>query len=644
MEYNLDFDIGAIFIWLFMIYCIYYKKGLRKTSNRIFMAIVVTGFVSAVSDTIGSWGNIYIFENGYSFLDIWNYLFLISHNVMPYLFVMYIIFLMGINYKINNTIFLVISLPMISSVLLLVTNPFTHLVYYFGKHNEYTHASMIQLLYFNAFLYVFIAMLLIMRFKNAISIEKVRPFIVFIIISVLPIIVQIFYPTILLELFFQSLGILGIMISIENEDELINSITHIYNRYGLLNDADMAIKTENYSVILTVKIPNTSYYNTTFGIRQMNGILRQIAKWLDLLDQNMNCYDCENGHFALMTYKHSLEEVKVIADQIKERFNEEWSYHNIQIGFPAQLCIIDISNKNATIEQLMMIIDAPFETTSSETEFIESYEFGDFHREMMIEKIIKDALKNKSFQVWYQPIWNRECNGIHSAEALIRLKDEQLGYISPDEFIPIAEKNGSIIKIGEYVFEEVCRLYTENKLYELGIEFIEVNLSVVQCMNKKLGESFSRILEKYNLDASHINLEITESAAASNQRTLIDSVVELNNLGFTFSLDDYGTGYSNFSYMLGMPFSIIKLDRSILWSAMNPKTGMQDENAMMFLESTMHMMRRMNYKIVVEGVETIEQKKVLEEFRCDYIQGFYFSKPVPEDIFIDYVKQANAAI
>ncbi|MBQ1392080.1 MAG: EAL domain-containing protein, partial [Lachnospiraceae bacterium] len=216
--------------------------------------------------------------------------------------------------------------------------------------------------------------------------------------------------------------------------------------------------------------------------------------------------------------------------------------------------------------------------------------------------------------------------------------------ISPDEFIPIAEKNGSIIKIGEYVFEEVCRLYTENKLYELGIEFIEVNLSVVQCMNKKLGESFSRILEKYNLDASHINLEITESAAASNQRTLIDSVVELNNLGFTFSLDDYGTGYSNFSYMLGMPFSIIKLDRSILWSAMNPKTGMQDENAMMFLESTMHMMRRMNYKIVVEGVETIEQKKVLEEFRCDYIQGFYFSKPVPEDIFIDYVKQANAAI
>ena len=116
----------------------------------------------------------------------------------------------------------------------------------------------------------------------------------------------------------------------------------------------------------------------------------------------------------------------------------------------------------------------------------------------------------------------------------------------------------------------------------------------------------------------------------------------LNGLGFSFSLDDYGTGYSNFSYMFDLPFSIIKLDKSILWKALNPKGIKGPKSSGLLLSNTIRMMKEMGYKVLVEGVETEEQKVLLEKLGCDYFQGYYFSKPVPGDVFLKFIKEANA--
>ena len=229
-----------------------------------------------------------------------------------------------------------------------------------------------------------------------------------------------------------------------------------------------------------------------------------------------------------------------------------------------------------------------------------------------------------------------------SAEALCRLIDDEFGYIPPDEFIPVAERNGSILEIGRIVFEEACRFYQEGRLRQLGIEYIEVNLSVVQCMSRELEKVFDNVLSKYSIDASRINLEITESATAENQELLFDTIETLKQRGFNFSLDDYGTGYSNIAYMYEMPFSIIKIDKSILWKALHPTSGTGSKNAVIYLENTIRMLKAMDYKILVEGVETMEQKLLLEELGVDYMQGFYFSKPVRKDVFTDYVKVVNA--
>ena len=262
-------------------------------------------------------------------------------------------------------------------------------------------------------------------------------------------------------------------------------------------------------------------------------------------------------------------------------------------------------------------------------------------RKKMVEMAVCRALENRSFQVYYQPIWDRRAKLVHSAEALLRLNDEELGFISPEEFIPIAEQNGMIIDIGVFVFEEACRFYKEKKLLDMGIDYIEINLSVVQCMSSELVDRFGEILSRYELDAGHFNLEITESAVTFNRATLKRTIRALADRGFAFSLDDYGTGYSNVSFMINMPFSIIKIDKSILWSAMHPQLGAGARKAMVLLENTVKMLQEMNYQIVVEGVETEEQKMLLENLKCDYFQGFLFSRPLPGYEFTDCVAALN---
>ena len=162
-----------------------------------------------------------------------------------------------------------------------------------------------------------------------------------------------------------------------------------------------------------------------------------------------------------------------------------------------------------------------------------------------IDSIIDRALENGSFQVYYQPIYSVKEGKFVSAEALIRLKDPQHGFISPETLIVAAEKSGAIHKIGEVVFEKVCQFIASKEFEQLGLDYIEINLSVSQIMNGDLPETLLSIMNEYKISPDKINLEITETAAAYAQRVMTENLEKLTLAGISFSLDDYGTGYSN---------------------------------------------------------------------------------------------------
>jgi len=639
MIYHIEFDIAAVFVTLFIMYYVIFKKGIRRHANRVFLGMIIFNFLAEISDICASLASNYPEYSSVYIQDFWNYIYLATHNILAYILIMYLFYLIGYE-KSKRRALLVSGIPMLVELLLIFTNPFHKLIFTHDENGRYMHSKLFFIVYVIAFAYMTFAIYLSLRHHRGITKARTKALMFFISISFLPIVIQMFFQQYLITLFFEAIGLMGLLFTIETKDDITNPTTGLLNRYSLQQALDRAMVNKENSLLL-IKLPNLNYYNKMIGFENMNGILRRIAKWMDDTYNPNICYDCGRGHFVVVCEGITEDVINDIRDKTLKRFDEPWGRGEFSLIFPVQFGVIRLNDDVKTVENVFMLVDAPFDGKTS-TELDVKKAVYEYERRILVERLIDKALHNKSFKVYYQPIWSYHTCKVQSAEALCRLIDDEYGVISPDEFIPVAERNGSILEIGQFVFDAVCRFYQEGGLQALGIEYVEVNLSVVQCMSKNLKKTFDETLERYSLDAKHINLEITESATTENHRILLDTIDILKESGFSFSLDDYGTGYSNITYMYDMPFSIIKIDKSILWKAMDPETGEGQSNAMIYLGNTIRMLKDMKYSVLIEGVETLEQKLLLEKLDCDYQQGFYFSKPVPQQAFADYLRVVNA--
>ena len=256
-------------------------------------------------------------------------------------------------------------------------------------------------------------------------------------------------------------------------------------------------------------------------------------------------------------------------------------------------------------------------------------------REDMQERILA-ALAEDRIEVFYQPIYSTKKKCFVSAEALVRIRCEDGSILPPGKFIPVAEQTGLISQLGETVFEKTCRFIKEQNPRQYGIEYIEVNLSVRQCETRDLAKTYIQIIQKYGVDPAMINLEITETASILARKILVENMQILIRQGVSFSLDDFGNGQSNLNYIVDMPVSIVKFDRDM------SQAYFENKKAKFVMEAAMQMIHDMKLKIVSEGIETREQMETITELGIDYIQGYYFSKPIPEKEFLKFIWERNA--
>ena len=254
-------------------------------------------------------------------------------------------------------------------------------------------------------------------------------------------------------------------------------------------------------------------------------------------------------------------------------------------------------------------------------------------RHAAVEEAVTHGLERGSFEGYYQPTYNLD-RTLHGAEALLRMHDETLGNIYPDEFIPIAEQLGLVDTLDEFVLREVCRFFATGIPQQFGVDCINVNLSVLECMREGFAAHVSGIVEDAGVRKHFINFEITESVAANDYRRLGQVIDQLRTEGFLFSIDDYGTGYSNMTSLFSLGADIIKIDKSLLWNAEKSDLGMT------LLKTSIDMVHDMQKLALMEGVETEAQLAVLERLHCDYLQGYLFAKPLTQAQFIEHLHQA----
>lgn len=255
-----------------------------------------------------------------------------------------------------------------------------------------------------------------------------------------------------------------------------------------------------------------------------------------------------------------------------------------------------------------------------------------------VERLIQRAVDEDGFYVVYQPIINTKTNRCESAEALVRLKDtKSFGFISPEVFIPVAERRGLISMIGDQVFSKVCQFIKDNEVEKLGLKYIEVNLSGIQIADPSIPFRLHQTVKSYGLDPKMINLEVTETALVRSGKVALDNMEKLKSFGYKFSMDDFGTGYSNLSQVAAVKYDLVKMDKSLIWPAFEPN----NEHARTIMIACIKMFHTLGISVVAEGVETSEQAEVLAANGVEFLQGYHYSKPVKEDKFLEFVQEFN---
>ncbi|AFA48572.1 EAL domain-containing protein [Acetobacterium woodii] len=259
-----------------------------------------------------------------------------------------------------------------------------------------------------------------------------------------------------------------------------------------------------------------------------------------------------------------------------------------------------------------------------------------------IENMLRKAIEQDGFEMVYQPIYHVKDQQFLSSEALVRLKDNTtVGFVSPEEFIPIAENKGLIMELGEIVFTKVCAFTQEQKLPDRGIEYIEVNLSGIQCVHPDLPSQLHQIMKKYAIAPGFINLEITETAFVESGEMLQENMLKLRQMGCSFSMDDFGTGYSNLSRMAEVVYDLVKLDKSLIWPCFNSEMSAETNKANAILENIIKLLQQLNVNIVAEGVETEAMANYLNDRGVTHLQGYYYSKPINEGDYLDFLTTAT---
>jgi EAL domain-containing protein (putative c-di-GMP-specific phosphodiesterase class I) len=248
---------------------------------------------------------------------------------------------------------------------------------------------------------------------------------------------------------------------------------------------------------------------------------------------------------------------------------------------------------------------------------------------LSIENDIHKAIKNNELSIHYQPQLDIKSNKIIGAEALVRWKHPDKGFIPPGIFIPIAEESGIIIKLEEWIFNktlEEIKILSES-MEDFPIDHIAINVSTIHFLQPHFVEQLMLLVHKHKVKPQWIELEITESGIMRNINDAIQKIKELKAFGFTFSIDDFGTGYSSLSYLKDLPVDMIKIDQSFVF------TMHENKGNALIVESVVTIGQKFNLKVLAEGVENIEALEQLSDINCDYYQGNYAFKPLPFEAF-----------
>ncbi len=646
MVFTSYFDICAVLMMALLIFAHYTRKLTKGRTNHLFVLlctiIMAVGIIDFLDDIMMV--NAYQAGDLFAFRLIINYAYFLLRNLTIPIFILYICSLLGVYYVFAEPRSLrlrLVIIPYVVDVILVIANVFTNCIFYIDENSIYHRGPLLWILYATALFYMCMALYLIVRYRNLINRAKWMVLTILVPIVIISVGVQVIIPTLKIEVFATAMLALIVAVAVQRPEELWDYVMDCHSLNAFISEMDNVYKAARPTSVLLIHMVNDRNIRNSVGIDQYTGLLHKIADKLTkislLMNLNGDVYYLDHWTFAVAVSQRRYDDLVDMGRLVSAYMREPVNIGKMEVAIDAKICIVNIPKQITDKDSFLNFTESFYERIPDDDrimvleDLMASYEFR-VRNEM--DAIIARAISNNGFRMYYQPIFSIEKNKFVSAEALIRLEDEQFGFVSPALFIPASEESGAIHTIGDFVLDDVCRFIASDAFRESGLEYVEINLSVAQCIEPRLAEKIFGYMKKHGVRNDQINLEITETSVDYDPSTTDRNIRLLSNAGISFSLDDYGTGYSNIKRVVSLPLEIVKLDKTLVDEMHNPQMWI-------VIKNTVSMLKKMKKKILVEGVEDAKSFQSFADLGCDYIQGYYFARPMPENEFLEFVRSNN---
>jgi len=408
--------------------------------------------------------------------------------------------------------------------------------------------------------------------------------------------------------------------------------TGLYNRnyfIRLLGEFIRKAREENETVsVMLIDIDDFRKINDGLGIIVGDELVQQFGAFLkEFSNDNVIVCHLNSDVYAIAVY-HPVGEraVSEIHRKIRKRTKQNFVLSGGQeVGITVSVGVAEYpeSAKN-TLELINCAEIVMFRGKTlgkNNIQYFDAPILDEFLRNVEIENKLKEAIFNRNFEMYYQPQYHSGNKKLRGMEALVRWKEDDDHMVSPSLFIPIAEKNGTIIPIGSWVLDQSLKQFAEWKKIYTDPLIISINISSLQIMKKEFLDELLMAINKYGLDYTEVEIEITESVLIEDFDNVVDKLKALRDYGIRVSLDDFGTGFSSLSYLKNLPIDTLKIDKSFV------DTVMIDSATRVITETIINMVKTLGLETIAEGVEQEQQYKYLHAIGCDIIQGYLFGKP-----------------
>ncbi len=625
MEQIIWFDVCAV-ILVALLLVLYYKKFSAPFQKyTLFLVLLWLNLISAIT-SLASFvlpGHAPVWV-----LRLLNALYFFAHGATPTALFLYVCSLTDY----NLTHFHQLSawlVPTVINTILSVLSIFFDIYFQLDPDGTYHRGPLIFIIYiFTCFHFFAIIYTLIQNHSLIPRLEQLSIHL-FLVFMVSAIFIQLLFPNLVIESFICACCLMVSQLTVQNPEQIIDAPTRILNKSG-------------FSYLLVPPLSDRKDFQVGFmildnyyALEKVLGfdILEQrIQTFADYLRTNTGCLFArvENRRFCFVS--QGFQDNGTV-DAVLSKLREACTARQAKYPAPARMqfkCgILRCPRDASSFTELMSLLDIAAQTSGSENACFTRLDDGDvakLRRYKQVDQLVQTAVEDGSLYVMYQPIYCTENHRFCSAEALLRMRSKALGEISPAEFIPIAERNGAILKMTQFVLETVCRFLRTSGIQEYGIRRVDINLSTLDCTQTDISQRILNCIRENNLLPSLVSVELTETAFSSLPESINRTLTALSREGVRVLIDDYGTGYSNLSRLTRFPLDIVKIDKSLITDIPGSAT------ARIVLDNTLEMMKRLRKKVLVEGVETQEQLDyLLPRNDCSYIQGYYFAKPMSEE-------------